>query len=133
MPGSQSAAADPRHKPIIKLTDITIAYGEDADAVTAVEGFDLSEAEGQFLCLLGPSGCGKSTVLKSMSGITRESTVRNPHRSTGEGITARHHLHCDDQRRPAFGSVCRRGPGQPVSRSNNSILYFLNIGAMFSV
>jgi multiple sugar transport system ATP-binding protein len=37
--------------------------------VNAVDGIDLSIAEGEFLTLLGPSGCGKSTTLNLLAGL----------------------------------------------------------------
>jgi nitrate ABC transporter ATP-binding subunit len=35
-----------------------------------VEGFDVTLAKGEFLCLLGHSGCGKSTVLSMVAGLS---------------------------------------------------------------
>ena len=37
--------------------------------VTAVEGFNLTIADGEFLVLVGPSGCGKSTTLRMVAGL----------------------------------------------------------------
>jgi iron(III) transport system ATP-binding protein len=37
--------------------------------VTAVEGLNLTIADGEFLTLLGPSGCGKSTTLAALAGL----------------------------------------------------------------
>jgi NitT/TauT family transport system ATP-binding protein len=39
------------------------------DPVLAVERFDLSVGDGEFVCLLGPSGCGKSTLLNIVAGF----------------------------------------------------------------
>ncbi|MCU1693486.1 MAG: transporter related protein [Frankiales bacterium] len=36
----------------------------------ALDGFDLTVREGEFLCLLGPSGCGKSTLLDLLAGFS---------------------------------------------------------------
>jgi iron(III) transport system ATP-binding protein len=38
-------------------------------AVTAVEGFTLALAQGEFVSLLGPSGCGKTTTLRMIAGF----------------------------------------------------------------
>ena len=37
--------------------------------VCAVEGFDLSIADGEFVVFVGPSGCGKSTTLRMIAGL----------------------------------------------------------------
>jgi ABC-type multidrug transport system ATPase subunit len=38
-------------------------YGGGADAIVAVDGFDLEVARGEFFGLLGPNGAGKSTTI----------------------------------------------------------------------
>jgi NitT/TauT family transport system ATP-binding protein len=37
--------------------------------VTALEGIDLTVAEGEFVSLIGPSGCGKSTLLRLVADL----------------------------------------------------------------
>ncbi|MFP4450541.1 MAG: ABC transporter ATP-binding protein, partial [Rhodosalinus sp.] len=37
--------------------------------VRAVEGVDLTIADGEFIVLVGPSGCGKSTILRMIAGL----------------------------------------------------------------
>ncbi len=49
----------------IEIRDLSKLFGE----VKAVEGVNLSSAEGEFLVLLGPSGCGKTTLLRMIAGI----------------------------------------------------------------
>ncbi|HRN18309.1 MAG TPA: ABC transporter ATP-binding protein [Trueperaceae bacterium] len=44
-------------------------YPSKAGTVTALEGFDLTVADGEFVCLVGPSGCGKSTFLRILAGL----------------------------------------------------------------
>lgn len=39
------------------------------DGTRAVNGIDLSVAEGEFIVLLGPSGCGKTTTLRMVAGL----------------------------------------------------------------
>jgi multiple sugar transport system ATP-binding protein len=41
------------------------------DEVRAVDGIDLTAAEGEFLVLLGPSGCGKTTLMRMIAGLER--------------------------------------------------------------
>ena len=38
-------------------------------SVAAVDGVDLTLAEGEFVSLLGPSGCGKTTTLRMIAGF----------------------------------------------------------------
>lgn len=41
---------------------------------TAVDQFDFSIEQGEFIALLGPSGCGKSTTLKMLAGLETPSS-----------------------------------------------------------
>jgi len=43
---------------------------------SAVDGVDLSVAEGEFVSLLGPSGCGKTTTLQMIAGFVEPSAGR---------------------------------------------------------
>jgi multiple sugar transport system ATP-binding protein len=40
-----------------------------SDGSLAVQDFNLTVADGEFLVLVGPSGCGKSTVLRCIAGL----------------------------------------------------------------
>jgi multiple sugar transport system ATP-binding protein len=42
---------------------------EYPNGVRAVDGLDLTIADGEFFALLGPSGCGKTTLLRSIAGL----------------------------------------------------------------
>jgi multiple sugar transport system ATP-binding protein len=46
------------------------------NGVTAVDGVDLSVADGEFMVLVGPSGCGKSTTLRMIAGLEETSAGR---------------------------------------------------------
>ena len=51
--------------PFVSFEDIRKAFGD----VVAVNDFNLSIEQGQFVALVGPSGCGKSTVLRMAAGL----------------------------------------------------------------
>ena len=53
----------------LELTGVTFAYPGAQRAV--LEGFDLTLARGETVCLVGPSGCGKSTVLALAARLVR--------------------------------------------------------------
>jgi NitT/TauT family transport system ATP-binding protein len=52
----------------IRISRVTKVYA-GANPVTALEGIDLTIADGEFAALLGPSGCGKSTLLNMLAGF----------------------------------------------------------------
>ncbi len=49
----------------VALIRLTKRFG----AHLAVDGVDLSVADGELVCMLGPSGCGKSTTLRLIAGF----------------------------------------------------------------
>ncbi|QSR24550.1 ABC transporter [Nocardioides aromaticivorans] len=50
---------------MLELSDLTVAF----DGTVAVDGVDLTVADGDVLAVLGPSGCGKSTLLRAIAGL----------------------------------------------------------------
>jgi len=50
---------------MLQVLEATVRFGEDA----AVDGVDLSVADGEVLALLGPSGSGKTTLLRAVAGL----------------------------------------------------------------
>jgi ABC-type Fe3+/spermidine/putrescine transport system ATPase subunit len=49
----------------VRFESVTKHYGQ----TIAVDHFDLSVADGEFVTLLGPSGCGKTTTLRMVAGL----------------------------------------------------------------
>jgi thiamine transport system ATP-binding protein len=50
---------------MLTCSKVTVRYGDHV----AVDGLDLSAADGEVVCVLGPSGCGKSTLLRGIAGL----------------------------------------------------------------
>ncbi|MFC7175871.1 ABC transporter ATP-binding protein [Halosegnis marinus] len=53
----------------VTLDNVSRVFGDGSDAVVAVDGIDLTIADGEFVTLVGPSGCGKTTTLRCVSGL----------------------------------------------------------------
>jgi NitT/TauT family transport system ATP-binding protein len=61
----------------IRIEHLAKTYGSDDDVQTvALQDFDLSVREGEFVCIVGPSGCGKTTVLRIVAGLETPSAGR---------------------------------------------------------
>jgi putative spermidine/putrescine transport system ATP-binding protein len=58
--------------PAVRLVSLHKRYGK----VDAVDGVDLSVAEGEFFTLLGPSGSGKTSLLRLIAGFERPDAGR---------------------------------------------------------
>jgi sn-glycerol 3-phosphate transport system ATP-binding protein len=56
----------------VEFCDVTRRYagGRSPDTI-ALNGLNLSVADGEFLILVGPSGCGKSTALRLLAGLDK--------------------------------------------------------------
>jgi NitT/TauT family transport system ATP-binding protein len=66
-----SASAEVPH---LLLEGVGKTYGSKRGLVRAVESFDLSIRENEFVAILGPSGCGKSTLLMIVAGLVAPSS-----------------------------------------------------------
>ncbi|WP_129114706.1 ABC transporter ATP-binding protein [Halegenticoccus tardaugens] len=53
----------------IHVDDLRKEYSSGGEAVVAVEAFDVTVDDGEFLVLVGPSGCGKTTTLRCVAGL----------------------------------------------------------------
>jgi putative ABC transport system ATP-binding protein len=61
---------------VYELRDVTKVYGENGTEVRALDGLDLSVAQGEFLAVAGPSGSGKTTLLQLLGALDRPSAGR---------------------------------------------------------
>ncbi|QFR00001.1 ABC transporter ATP-binding protein [Streptomyces phaeolivaceus] len=55
------------------LTGVTKRYSRGKDTVTALDGVDLTIADGDRLVIQGPTGGGKSTLLQMLGGLDKPS------------------------------------------------------------
>ena len=56
--------------PEIRVENLTHTFGKGTpEALTVLEGIDLTFPSGSFTSIVGTSGCGKSTLLKMMAGL----------------------------------------------------------------
>jgi putative spermidine/putrescine transport system ATP-binding protein len=53
----------------VEFLNVSRHFGSDKALVKAVDGVDLTIAEGSFFAMLGPSGSGKTTCLRLISGF----------------------------------------------------------------
>jgi putative ABC transport system ATP-binding protein len=54
---------------IIRLMDVSKAYGKGEQAAVALDHIDLDVVRGEFVSLMGPSGSGKTTLLNMIAGL----------------------------------------------------------------
>jgi NitT/TauT family transport system ATP-binding protein len=59
--------------PVVRVSGVDKTFGTSTGAVRALEGIDLTIAQGEFVSLIGPSGCGKSTLLRLVGDLTAPS------------------------------------------------------------
>lgn len=61
-------------KNLIKFENLYKIYRTDEVETYAINGIDLSVAEGEYVAIAGPSGCGKSTILSIMGLLDQPSS-----------------------------------------------------------
>ena len=64
-----SAQPGGREEHALEVENIVKRFETAEGTVTAVDGFSLSVAPGEFLSVIGPSGCGKSTLFNIIGGL----------------------------------------------------------------
>ena len=60
---------------VVRLRGVDkVFYVGDQPVTTALQGIDLTIAQGEFVSLIGPSGCGKSTLLRLIGDLVKPSS-----------------------------------------------------------
>jgi NitT/TauT family transport system ATP-binding protein len=62
-------AGDALKEQYIHIAGVDKTYPSKRGPIHALQGIELSIAEGEFISILGPSGCGKSTLLKCVVAL----------------------------------------------------------------
>jgi NitT/TauT family transport system ATP-binding protein len=57
----------------IAIRSLCKSFRSRAIDVVALDRFDLTIGEGEFICIVGPSGCGKTTLLRILAGLDHPS------------------------------------------------------------
>jgi ABC-type nitrate/sulfonate/bicarbonate transport system ATPase subunit len=53
----------------LRLTQVGKTFSSRAGSLRAIDGIDLTLADGEFISVVGASGCGKSTLLRIVAGL----------------------------------------------------------------
>jgi sulfate transport system ATP-binding protein len=127
----------------VALHGVRLAFG----GVTALDGIDLSVAEGEFVALLGPSGSGKTSMLRALAGLEQidqghiavggRSMAQVPPRERGVGFVFQHYAlfrHMTVARNVAFGLEVRprhlRPTAAEIHERVHTLLDLMGIGEL---
>ena len=67
---TSSTRPAPAATPAVAVEGVSHRYeSRDGELLLALDGVDLSVADGEFVSIVGPSGCGKTTLLRIVTGL----------------------------------------------------------------
>ncbi|WP_129113645.1 ABC transporter ATP-binding protein [Halegenticoccus tardaugens] len=69
----------------IDITNLRKEFGDGGEQIVAVDDFNLTIEDGEFLVFVGPSGCGKTTTLRCIAGL--EDVTSGSIQFNGEEVT----------------------------------------------
>jgi oligopeptide/dipeptide ABC transporter ATP-binding protein len=101
-------------KPLIEIKNLNVQFATEYGIVRAVNGVDLSVAEGQTVGIVGESGCGKSVTALAVMGL-----IRAPGRIAGGEII--YHRKGDAA---ALHRLDPKGPRMRAIRGNDIAMIF---------
>jgi len=121
----------------IEVKAVTKSFGD----FVALDGVDLTVAEGRLTALLGPSGGGKSTLLRIIGGLDEadegvvflggDDVTAVPARRRNVGFVFQHYAafrHLTVRRNVAFGLEIRKLPKPEVRRRVDELLDLVHLG-----
>jgi ATP-binding cassette subfamily F protein 3 len=116
---------------VIKLTDITKAYGDNQVYGNSPERppVSLTLYRGEKVALVGPNGSGKSTLLKILAGaLAPDAGSRRLGAHASVGYYAQHQLEELNVRNTVFAEIDQTAPGWTISEVRSLLGAFLFTG-----
>ena len=93
----------PVDDPVVTARALFKVFGRGENAVTALDGVDVSIARARFTAIMGPSGSGKSTLMHCLAGL--ESAASGTIALDGQEITSMSQRRLTRLRRERIGFV----------------------------
>ncbi len=126
------------------MSDLVLsALRKSYPGTIAVEGLDLTIAQGEMVAFLGPSGCGKTTTLRMVAGFItptagsismkgRDITALPPNKRDMGMVFQSYALfpHMTVAQNIMFGLKCKKIPGEDAAKRLDSVLGMTGLTAL---